>query len=228
MREENLVVFKGTAEGIIVLLDELADFDAVLKTFRSKLNESKAFFKGSKVSIRFKGRKLDVKEQEQLIEVLTHQEAVNISFVHQFEEEATDITQELLWIKEQLANFEGSMTHFHYGILRSGQHVEYRGNVVILGDVNPGAIVSAGGHVIVLGALKGTVHAGLDCRIEHPFVVCTALKPIQIGIKNIIAQAPNDEKDLELTMSNLQIAYLHDNQIYVDQIDSKTLNHMLK
>jgi len=31
---------------------------------------------------------------------------------------------------------------------------------VVLGDVNPGAEVVAGGDIIVLGALRGVAHAG--------------------------------------------------------------------
>ncbi|MEI3190241.1 MAG: septum site-determining protein MinC [Lachnospiraceae bacterium] len=31
---------------------------------------------------------------------------------------------------------------------------------MILGDVNPGATVVSKGNVVVLGALKGTIHAG--------------------------------------------------------------------
>lgn len=230
MREENLVVFKGTADGIIVFIDQTADFETVLRHFEMKLEESKNFFKGSKVSIRFKGRKLNESEQEQLLNILTNQESIHISFIHPFEGEAVEEKSEMLWVKEQLRSFEGSMTHFHYGIVRSGYHIEYKGNVVVIGDVNPGGLISAGGNVIILGALKGKVCAGLDEKVPHPFIVSTSMAPIQIGIRNIIANAPEgDEESLyKQSEKGPLIAYLQDNQIYMDQIDSKTLNHMLK
>lgn len=228
MREENLVVFKGTVDGIIVFMDQTADFETLLQHFKMKLDESKKFFEGSRVSIRFKGRKLSENEQEQLLEVLTNQESVHISFIHPFEGE--EEKTELLWVKEQLRSFEGSMTHFHYGIVRSGYHIEYKGNVVVLGDVNPGGLISAGGNVIILGALKGKVCAGLNPKVPHPFIVSTSMTPIQIGIGNVIAKAPESDVN-QLMKQSIQgplIAYLQDNQIYMNQIDLKTLNHMLK
>ncbi|MDR1378697.1 MAG: hypothetical protein LBJ36_06545 [Synergistaceae bacterium] len=44
--------------------------------------------------------------------------------------------------------------------LRSGRHEEHSGDVVLLGHLNSGAEIYAGGSVSVLGKLKGLVHAG--------------------------------------------------------------------
>jgi len=228
MGEENLVVFKGTAEGIVIILDNDADFEEVLNHFKEKLEDSKTFFKGSRVSIQFRGRALTRQQQDMLRMVLANQNIINILSAHEFEElDKKEEDNHLLWIKEQLDNDYASLTHFHYGVIRSGHHVDYQGNIVVLGDVNPGGLVTAGGHVIVIGSIKGKVHAGMDAECSKPFIVACTMDPIQIGIRNIIAQSPNHESsDRDLNIP--QIAYLHDNQIYVDQIDVKTLNHMLK
>ncbi len=45
--------------------------------------------------------------------------------------------------------------------LRSGDKVTSTGDLVIMGDVNPGAEVEAGGDVFVLGSLRGFVRAGI-------------------------------------------------------------------
>ena len=50
--------------------------------------------------------------------------------------------------------------------LRSGQRVDYQGNVVIMGDVNAGAMVTCTGDIIVLGALRGLAHAGAEGNEE--------------------------------------------------------------
>jgi len=44
--------------------------------------------------------------------------------------------------------------------VRSGQVLRHPGHIVVLGDVNPGAQLIAGGDVIVWGKLHGSVHAG--------------------------------------------------------------------
>jgi len=46
--------------------------------------------------------------------------------------------------------------------LRSGQHEEYGGDVVLVGHLNDGAELFAGGSVFVLGRMKGLVHAGCN------------------------------------------------------------------
>lgn len=224
MGEGNLVVFKGSVDGITVILDEKAAFEDVISHFKQKLNESKAFFKGSKVGIRFKGRELNQNEQDQLMDILRHQNIINISFVHQFENESVVYDKEMLWVKQELESLNGSLTHFHYGIIRSGVEIDYPGNVIIFGDINPGGVIKAGGHVIVFGIIKGKIHAGLDIRFQNPFIISKGMLPIQIGIRNVIAPCPSQEKcDLE----TLQIAYLLEEQIFIDVLDGKSINHML-
>lgn len=49
---------------------------------------------------------------------------------------------------------------FYRGTLRSGQSLEAKNSIVIIGDVNPGANVIAGGNIVVIGSLKGNVTAG--------------------------------------------------------------------
>lgn len=44
--------------------------------------------------------------------------------------------------------------------VRSGQVLRHPGHVVVIGDVNPGAQLIAGGDIIVWGRLEGSAHAG--------------------------------------------------------------------
>ncbi|MCD5406892.1 MAG: septum site-determining protein MinC [Desulfotomaculum sp.] len=74
--------------------------------------------------------------------------------------------------------------------LRSGQSVSYDGNVVIMGDVNPGAEVIAAGDVIVIGSLRGVVHAGAGGDI-NAVVVAFKLVPTQLRIVDHITRAPD-------------------------------------
>jgi septum site-determining protein MinC len=65
--------------------------------------------------------------------------------------------------------------------LRSGTRVEFSGNVVVLGDVNPGAEIIAEGNVIIWGRLRGMVHAG--CKGNREAVICALdLSPTQLRI----------------------------------------------
>ena len=43
---------------------------------------------------------------------------------------------------------------------RSGEELTFPGNVVVMGNVNPGAQIAARGDILVFGALRGAAHAG--------------------------------------------------------------------
>jgi septum site-determining protein MinC len=74
--------------------------------------------------------------------------------------------------------------------LRSGRSVYYEGDIVILGDVNPGAEVVAGGHVVVWGRLRGLVHAGANG--DPSALICALdLAPTQLRIADQIAVDPD-------------------------------------
>jgi len=74
--------------------------------------------------------------------------------------------------------------------LRSGQAVSHSGNLVIIGDVNPGAEVVAAGDITVWGALRGIAHAGIGGN-DNAEIRALKLEPIQIRISNAIARSPD-------------------------------------
>jgi len=79
----------------------------------------------------------------------------------------------------------------HRGTLRSGDHLQSEGSVLLLGDVNPGARISAAGHVLVWGRLRGVAHAGRrgdrDARIT-----ALQLRPLQLRIAEAVARGPEE------------------------------------
>nr|WP_073090891.1 septum site-determining protein MinC [Thermosyntropha lipolytica] len=76
--------------------------------------------------------------------------------------------------------------------LRSGQKCFARGNIVILGDVNPGAEVIAGGNILVMGVLRGMAHAGAFGD-EKAIIAAYRLIPTQLRIANHITRPPDGE-----------------------------------
>ena len=79
----------------------------------------------------------------------------------------------------------------HQGTLRSGDHLQVEGSVLLLGDVNPGARISAAGDVRVWGRLRGVAHAG--CQGNHQArIVAMQLRPLQLRIAKAVARGPED------------------------------------
>ena len=72
------------------------------------------------------------------------------------------------------------------GRVRSGQKIEAKKHIVITGNVNPGAEITAGGNIIVLGRLMGQVHAGYPDN-EESIVLSLDFRPTQIQIGGVVA-----------------------------------------
>lgn len=84
-------------------------------------------------------------------------------------------------------------TLYHRRTLRSGQEVIFAGNVVVLGDVNPGAAIEAEGDVIVMGNLRGAVHAGSSGNPDAQ-VMWMGQHPTQVRIADTILSLPTNGK----------------------------------
>lgn len=80
----------------------------------------------------------------------------------------------------------------HRGTLRSGDQLETSGSLLVLGDVNPGATVCAGGDVMVWGRLRGIAHAGRNGDIGAR-IVALQLRPLQLRIADQVARGPDDQ-----------------------------------
>ncbi len=78
------------------------------------------------------------------------------------------------------------------GIVRSGQKIESRKHIVILGDANPGSEICSGGDVIVLGRLSGKVHAGFP-ENDTAMVFALEFKPTLIRIGKTTASGLDED-----------------------------------
>tara|TARA_B100001113_G_scaffold208834_1_gene171204 strand:- start:132 stop:791 length:660 start_codon:yes stop_codon:yes gene_type:complete len=94
-------------------------------------------------------------------------------------------------------NITFSKTNFHQGTVRSGEYIESAGDLLILGDVNPGAKVSAEGNIIVWGRLLGIAHAGSKGN-SSATISALQLRPLQIRIAKKIARGPKEKPQIGL------------------------------
>ncbi|MCY0879084.1 MAG: septum site-determining protein MinC [Firmicutes bacterium] len=98
--------------------------------------------------------------------------------------------------------------------LRSGQRIRFYGNVVVLGDVNPGAEITAGGDIIVMGWLRGVAHAGAGGN-NQAVVSAFRLNPIQLRIGEYIGRAADEG---EPTVPDVpEIAEVRDGRVVIDR-----------
>ena len=80
----------------------------------------------------------------------------------------------------------------HKGTIRSGERISSNGNLCIIGDVNPGAIISAKNNIYVWGKLLGIAFAGKSGN-KNASITSLYLNPLQLRIADVIAIGPKDK-----------------------------------
>ena len=80
----------------------------------------------------------------------------------------------------------------HKGTIRSGERISSNGDLFIMGDVNPGAIVSAKKNIYVWGKLLGIAFAGKSGN-KNASIASLYLNPLQLRIADVIAIGPKDK-----------------------------------
>ena len=91
-----------------------------------------------------------------------------------------------------LFNTNGEKDILHEGTVRSGDRISSNGNLCIIGDVNPGAIVSAKKNIYVWGKLLGIAFAG-NSGNNNASITSLYLKPLQLRIADVIAIGPKEK-----------------------------------
>ena len=172
---------------IIIKINEDAEFNDIVKSFKAKVAQLKKLYKEEKTPIKIVGKVMKNKEIEVIEKIIAKELGVEVEF---------DMPRELGLsnIKRAFAQeILTSETKFHRGSLRSGQRIEEDGSIVILGDVNSGAEVIASDNIVVLGTLRGLAHAGAKGNKEA-IVSAGRLDTVQIRIANIVKEIDRDEE----------------------------------
>ncbi|MBK9770195.1 MAG: septum site-determining protein MinC [Candidatus Obscuribacter sp.] len=100
--------------------------------------------------------------------------------------------------------------------LRSGQTVSHKGDLVIVGDVNPGAEIMAEGDITVWGSLRGIAHAGIGGNTSAE-IRALNLQPIQIRIAHAIARAPDRKRINYASGTGPETARISDGKIWISK-----------
>ena len=74
--------------------------------------------------------------------------------------------------------------------IRSGQSIKSDGNLVIVGDVNPGSEIIAKGDITVWGILGGIAHAGCEGNL-YTKIRALKMNAIQLRIGDVFARRPD-------------------------------------
>jgi septum site-determining protein MinC len=235
--ESGSITIKGIRDGLQVTLGdgELVDRFAALE---ARLRDQNAFFRGGEVTLVVGYRSMTRTNLEAAAELFSRH-GMNLRAVLSQDSGTLDAAQGLK-LGTRLAGSGSGLSGGQvrsderelvgpgigpegqpeavlvWGALRSGQAVSSDGHVTIIGDVNPGAEVIAGGAVVVWGRLRGVVHAGAFG--DRTAVVCALeLAPTQLRIAEMITVSPVEAR---LRKPVPEIASIRDRQIVAERWDA--------
>ena len=181
--QDDGIKLKGEKDGLnlIINLKAFNSLESLLETLRNKLKRGKKFYRGANVKVTVDTKLLDNREMKKIKSLLSDEYMINeCSFL--------DIkTTE----KKVFSGVNEGRTKFVKKTIRSGQRFEYSGNLVIIGDINPGAEVYADGNIIVLGTIRGSVHAGFSGN-NNAIIAAFTLMPQIMQISTLITRSPEN------------------------------------
>ncbi len=215
------VVLRGFEDGIVIHLDDRRDFVMVEAALRARLATAGRLLGNVAVTVNVGERELTPAQLGRLREALAEFNLTPARVVREVRLDGeAGLAAKAMPVfpgTESATGSDGQWasrsedTLLYRGTLRSGQKVQYQGNVVILGDVHAGAEVVAGGDVVVMGTLRGMAHAGAPAN-ELAVVVAYRLLPAQLRIADVLGRAPDHPEKPDRP----ELARLQDRQIIVE------------
>ena len=227
MVNDNIVIFKGKKDGLAIILDENSEFGELAEALRMKVTNAGKFFGGAKMNMVFEGRTLSETEENELLDIIIKEAKLNVSYVKEAEpkpqkrypnnKHGRRMEDNALPVPSIFDPSEHMVT-IYKGALRSGKSIRYAGSVMVLGDVNPGSEIFAEGSIVVLGAIKGMVHAGCMGDTDS-FVAALSLTPVQLRIADRATYIPEEMIKKDKKHKSPSYAYIEDGQIYIAPLE---------
>ena len=187
-KELQLITIKGTKEGLIFYIEDDCSFQDIVEELEEKLvttsEQDKYEEQSLSVIIKLGHRYLSNEQKKQLEELV---EKNNRFYVERYESEVIDKKQAEAWLAQ-------SEIKTISRIIRSGQVLEVEGDLLLIGDVNPGGLVRATGNIFIMGNLHGVAHAGINGD-ENTVIAASFMNPTQLRISKYISRAPDYESE---------------------------------
>lgn len=209
-QKQHNVVIKGTKDGLTLHLDDTCSFQELISELEAKLSTNQHGDNQQLVAVQLKvgNRYLTPEQEEQLKAVVNQKNNLAVNMIDSnvvSKEEAVRLKEE-----EEIVSISK--------IVRSGQVLQVSGDLLLVGDVNPGGTVIAGGNIFVLGALRGIAHAGYSGNIQA-VIGASVIENAQLRINDAILNPIENGGHQEA--SYMQCAYLDENgEMVMERVQS--------
>jgi|SRR5690625_3804848 len=183
-QSKQIVTIRGTRAGLTIVINDTCSYEAIKSDLKEKISANQ--FKDDHQLVRVKvilgHRYLNDEQKVELEEIISSQ---NNFVVDSFDSKVILKEEALRW--KELSDVKTFQR-----IVRSGQVLQVVGDMLLIGDVNPGGKVEATGNIYVLGHLRGVAQAG-SLGDDQAIIAASYMNPSQLRIADYISRAPDYE-----------------------------------
>lgn len=215
---QSLVTMKGRKDGLVLVMDDACAYEALLQELKEKLSVNQHLYREgpvTSVKVQVGNRYISESQRSELTAIIR-------SFDHL---KVDDIQSNVLTREEFEAEKSKEKIVSVARMIRSGQVLSVEGDLLLIGDVNPGGVVSATGNIFVLGALRGIAAAGTQGNERNAVIAASIMQPTQLKIGRVISRTEEEPANEMKNDHVLECAYLDSS---VDKIVIDRLHTVLK
>ncbi|MHB1419508.1 MAG: septum site-determining protein MinC [Bacillota bacterium] len=187
---QEAISIKGNKYGLVISLSPHDEFDELKKGLLDKFEAAKGFFEGARVIFQYGKRSFNSVQLEELVRICRQHGLIPVQqrIDPPVEEIATPVylavpghtASNLKATNTSMVGMGRGFTaeenstpgNLYKRSLRSGQRVLFPGNVIIMGNVHPGAEIFAEGNIVIMGDFLGLAHAGYTGNKEAYIIAC--------------------------------------------------------
>lgn len=215
---------KSFQNGINLRLNPDTPFDVLLQEIAAKFNNSRAFFGSTDIALSLEGRELSAQQEMEILEAISDNSDLNvICIVGKDDASQNNFIKALQTLQSKLPG--GDYAQFYRGTVQNGDVLDMEDSVIVLGDVNPGCVVSSSKNIIIMGGLYGEAYAGRGSE-ENAFIIALEMEPEAMCIGNFKYRPTKKGKWRIQPKIQPKIAYLMDDEVVLESITKDILESL--
>ena len=215
---------KSFQNGINLRLNPETPFEVLLQEIAQKFSGSRAFFGSADIALSLEGRELSSWQEMEILDVISENSDLNvICIVGKEDASQNNFIKALQTLQSKLPG--GDYAQFYRGTVRDGDVLQMEDSIIILGDVNPGCVVTSSKNIIIMGGLYGEAYAGQDCK-ENAFVIALEMEPEALGVGNFKYGQPKKGKWRIQPKIQPKIAFLRDEEVVLEPLTKDILENI--
>ena len=196
----SIVALRAYRDGLHLIIRPHLSIEEVEEAIQQEMSRMNQPLRGASVQIDLKAPTLKEEEMSYLKSKLQETYNLTVRRIEAFDEQgpppiaAAPTTHAIQQRTEPPSNRDSEPSKIIPYTIRSGQTEDFpQGSLIIYGDVNSGGEIKAGGDIVVLGALRGNAHAGINGRLSA-VVIAMDLVPVQLQIGNFVNRRTINQK----------------------------------